>query len=59
MHGRESADMAKSKKKPVSRSRVAALLVILVLLLFNLLAMPWLTELQIREVDYNTFITMT
>ena len=32
MHGRESADMAKSKKKTVSRSRVAALLVILVLL---------------------------
>ena len=31
MHGRESADMAKSKKKTVSRSRVAALLVILVL----------------------------
>ena len=31
-HGRESADMAKSKKKTVSRSRVAALLVILVLL---------------------------
>ena len=32
MHGRESADMAKSKKKNVSRSRVAALLVILVLI---------------------------
>ena len=30
-HGRESADMARSKKKPVSRSRVATLLVIVVL----------------------------
>ena len=31
-HGRESADMARSKKKPISRSRLAALLVILVLM---------------------------
>ena len=35
------------------------IIAMLVLLLFNLLAMPWLTEHQIREVDYNTFVTMT
>ena len=46
----------KSPKKPLL---YYYLLVMLVLLLFNLLAMPWLTEHQIREVDYNTFITMT
>ena len=30
----------------------------LVLLLFNLLAMPWISEHQIKEVDYNTFVSM-
>ena len=40
MHGRESADMAKSKKKNVSRSRVAALLVILVLLAAVIILLP-------------------
>ena len=34
------------------------LLVMLVLLLFNLLAMPWISEHQIKEVDYNTFVSM-
>ena len=28
------------------------------LLLFNLLAMPWISEHQIKEVDYNTFVSM-
>ena len=32
--------------------------VLLVLMLFNLLAMPWLAQRQIREVDYSTFIQM-
>ena len=31
----------------------------LVLLLFNFLAMPWLAQRQIIEVDYGTFMTMT
>ena len=31
----------------------------LVLLLFNFLAMPWLAEHQIKDVDYNTFVSMT
>lgn len=31
---------------------------LLVLLLFNLLAMPWLSQRQIKEVDYGTFLSM-
>ena len=34
-------------------------LVLVILFLFNLLAMPWLSEHQIKEVDYNTFVSMT
>ncbi len=33
--------------------------VMLVLMLFNLLAMPWIAQRQIREVDYGTFMAMT
>ncbi len=45
----------KSPKKPLL---YYYLLVMLVLLLFNLLSMPWISEHQIREVDYNTFVSM-
>ena len=45
----------KSPKKPLL---YYYLLVLLVLLLFNLLAMPWISEHQIKEVDYNTFVSM-
>ena len=34
-------------------------LMLLLLMLFNFLFMPWLTKRQIHEVDYNTFVTMT
>ena len=34
-------------------------IVILVLLLVNFLAMPWMAQRQIQEVDYGTFISMT
>ncbi|MBS4786084.1 MAG: ATP-dependent zinc metalloprotease FtsH [Clostridiales bacterium] len=34
-------------------------IVLLVLMLFNMLIMPWLTQRQVKEVDYGTFITMT
>lgn len=34
-------------------------IVLLVLFLFNSLAMPWLLQRQIIEVDYGTFMTMT
>ena len=33
-------------------------LMLLLLILFNFLFMPWLTKRQIHEVDYNTFVTM-
>ena len=46
----------KTPKKPLLYYYIVALLV---LLLFNLLAMPWLAEHQINEVDYNTFVSMT
>ena len=34
-------------------------IVLLMLILFNSLAMPWLMEHQIKDVDYGTFIQMT
>ena len=46
----------KTPKKPLIFYYTVALLV---LFLFNLLAMPWLSEHQIHEVDYNTFVSMT
>ena len=33
-------------------------LMLLLLMLFNFLFMPWLANRQIQEVDYNTFVTM-
>lgn len=33
-------------------------IVLLVLLLFNFLAMPWLTRRQVQQVDYGTFLEM-
>ena len=34
-------------------------IVLLALLLFNFLAVPWLSQRQVKEVDYGTFMTMT
>ena len=34
-------------------------IVLLMLMLFNFLAMPWISEHRIQDVDYNTFVTMT
>ena len=33
-------------------------IMMLILLLFNFLAMPWIAQRQIREVDYGTFMQM-
>ena len=33
-------------------------IVVVVLLLFNFLAMPWIAQRQVREVDYGTFLEM-
>ena len=46
----------KTPKKPLLYYYSIALLL---LLLFNFLAMPWIAERQLREVDYGTFISMT
>ena len=46
----------KSPKKPLIYYYLAAILLVV---LFNMLAMPWLAEHQIQEVDYNTFVSMT
>ncbi len=46
----------KTPKKPLIYYYIVAMLV---LLLFNFLAMPWLSEHQIKDVDYNTFVSMT
>ncbi|MBQ3105759.1 MAG: ATP-dependent zinc metalloprotease FtsH [Lachnospiraceae bacterium] len=46
----------KSPKKPLIYYYCV---VMLVLMLFNFFAMPWLIRSQVREVDYGTFMTMT
>ena len=45
----------KSPKKPMMYYYTIALIL---LLAFNFVAMPWISEHQIKEVDYNTFINM-
>ena len=45
----------KSPKKPLMYYYTIALILLLV---FNFVAMPWISEHQIKEVDYNTFINM-
>ena len=46
----------KPPKKPLMYYYSIALMV---LLLFNFIAVPWMAERQIKEVDYGTFMTMT
>ena len=46
----------KSPKRPLLYYYAVALVLVM---LFNFLAMPWMAEHQIKEVDYNTFVTMT
>ncbi len=45
----------KNPKKPLIFYYI---IVLVVLMLFNMLAMPWLAEHSIKAVDYNTFVTM-
>ena len=45
----------KSPKKPLMYYYT---IVLVLLLVFNFVAMPWISEHQIKEVDYNTFINM-
>ena len=46
-------------KKPKKSLISYYCIVLLILILFNSLAMPWLMEHQIKDVDYGTFIQMT
>ena len=46
----------KSPKKPLL---YYYFVVMLLVMLFNFIAMPWISEHQIMDVDYNTFVTMT
>ena len=46
-------------KKPKKSLIYYYCVAIIALVLFNALAMPWIMEHQIKEVDYNTFIQMT
>lgn len=45
-------------KKPRKPLIYYYVIVLLVLMLFNFVAMPWLLERQVQEVDYGTFVTM-
>ena len=46
----------KTPRKPLA---IYYAIVLLTLLLFNLVLLPWMEERQIKEVDYGTFMTMT
>lgn len=46
-------------KKPKKPLIYYYTIVLLVLLFFNFLAMPWMMERRIQQVDYGAFITMT
>ena len=46
----------KTPRKPLA---IYYALVLLMLLLLNLVLLPWMEERQIKEVDYGTFMTMT
>ena len=46
----------KSPKKPLLYYYFVAMLLVM---LFNFIAVPWISEHQIKDVDYNTFVTMT
>ena len=49
-------ERSKSPKKPLLYYYFVAMLLVM---LFNFIAMPWISEHQIKDVDYNTFVTMT
>lgn len=56
MKGETQMNEVKKPKKPLISYYC---IVLLILILFNSLAMPWLMEHQIKDVDYGTFIRMT
>ena len=46
----------KPSKKPLA---IYYAIVLVVLLVLNFVFVPWLTERQVQEVDYGTFMSMT
>ena len=46
----------KTPKKPLA---IYYAIVLLVLMLLNFVLVPWMSERQVKEVDYGTFMTMT
>jgi len=46
----------KQPKKPLMYYYVIAVSIVV---LFNLLAMPWIADAQVKEIDYSTFMSMT
>ena len=46
----------KPSRKPLA---IYYAIVLLALLLLNFVLLPWMSERQIQEVDYGTFMTMT
>ena len=52
-------DFVNEVKRPKKPLIYYYCVVMLILMLFNFLAMPWMMERQIKEVDYGTFMSMT
>ena len=46
-------------KRPKKPLMFYYMIVMVIILLFNLIAMPWIENQQVKEVDYGTFMTMT
>ena len=46
----------KTPKKPLA---IYYTIVLLLILLLNVVLVPWMNERQIKEVDYGTFMSMT
>ena len=46
----------KTPRKPLA---IYYAIVLLVLLILNFVLVPWMTERQVKEVDYGTFMSMT
>ena len=46
----------KTPKKPLA---IYYAIVLLVLMLLNFVLVPWMSERQVKEVDYGTFMSMT
>ncbi len=51
--------MNEVKRRPKKSIVIFYIAVLIGLLLFNLVLIPWIAKMQIKEVDYGTFISMT